>query len=183
MTGWVSPPIFLDRLQPGERIVWFGKAGPWAAASRSVLPLAVMTAFMGVAIIGGWKAYHSPKQHPGAFEAAVIFAMTGALFWFFALKGFLKCWATAYALTDRRLIIAVGAKAQSFPAAALVQICRTGNAKQGSLLFGEPLFSMYASCFGGVSQIKGLYGIADPTRVEALIYETLIMPKKEGEQG
>ena len=69
---------------------------------------------------------------------------------------------------------------QSLTGAALGDLSRIGDANRGSLVFGGGApFPFYARRSGVFGYANGLYGIDDPKRVEALIYEHLIMPKKE----
>jgi hypothetical protein len=173
------------QLQPGEKIIWAGKPDPWTAASPRIFPLAFLTLWTGVVLSAAWHVYYEPKpSQSGGFGFIIVVPMIGigAFGLYRALRALLDCWSTAYALTDRRLIIATGGRTQSFTAAALGELSRTGDAQRGSLVFGGPngrFDNFWGRNSGDAFHANGLYGIADPIRVEALIYKTLIMRKKE----
>jgi hypothetical protein len=168
-------------LQPGEKIVWTGKPDPWWAANRRIFPLAFMTLWTGGILFAAWHAFFYPTKPKDGVDVLIIMIAFGAFGWYRAFRLLLACWATSYALTDRRLIIAERRDTQSFTAAALGIMTRTGDARRGSLMFdasNTPSYSRRSFFYA-----PGLYGIADPARVEALIYKTLIMPNKEGVAG
>ncbi len=111
---------------------------------------------------------------PGVFMA-VLFSFFGVAGWLWAAKKIADCWRTAYGLTNRRVIIAAGidGPANSYSAAALSGLVRTGDDCQGSILF-----DFGSRGRSGYGYNAGLYGIRNPARVEALIYETLLENKK-----
>lgn len=140
-----------------------------------------MTLWMGGMLFAAWQAFFSPAKPKDVVSVFLIVMIGGGAFgWYRAFRSLLACWAISYALTDRRLIIAERGDTQSFTAAALGIMTRTGDARRGSLIFDAANTQSYSR---GFVHAPGLYGIADPTRVEALIYKTLIMPNKEGVAG
>ena len=171
-------------LQPGERIVWQGTPDPWIAARQFAFPLLFMTLWTGGVLYGLWNLSHKPDVNPNGVGFPLIilsfFFAFGAYSWLQALRAVIACWTTGYALTDRRVIIAAGETAiQSFNTAALGDISRTGNDARGTLRFGS-VQNLYGRRSWNFGSSDDLYGIGEPARVEALIYQTLIMPKKEG---
>jgi hypothetical protein len=177
--------IISKRLQPGERIVWLGTPSPWVAARAQVYQLIFITIWTGGVLFALWNLVFKESANPsGGLPALAIlgFLVTaGAVFWVRAVSSFADCWRTAYALTDRRIIIAAGegSRTQSFTAAALGDITRTGNEQRGSIIFGnDPFYSGHR--FRGFGQGNGLYGISDPARVEGQIYRTLVTPNRQG---
>ena len=187
LTDWFSDTRISERLQPGERILWLGKPDPWSAARPQTFPLIFLTFWTAGILFAAWNVWHSAKPNQNLnFGLAVVGLMLffGAHAWYRCLKAFMSCWHTSYALTDRRIIIAAGSDTQSLTAAALGDISRTGDATRGTLIFGTGgLASFYGRRSWGSGYANGLYGIENPVRVEALIYETLIRPKKKGEAG
>jgi hypothetical protein len=169
-------------LQPGERVIWQDVPDPWIAARQYAYPLIFMTVWTGGVSFGIWNIALKPNAPAFSVIVLCLFAGFGAFSWFRTLQALTACWTTVYALTDRRIIIAAGeANIQSFNAAALGDISRTGSGARGSLIFGSgTLQTAYRRRSRGFLADSGLYGIAEPARVEALIYKTLIMPQKEG---
>ena len=177
--------IISQRLQPGERILWHGKPDPWVAAREHVFTLLFMTIWTGGVLFGLWNMSYGTQAKPngGLFALAILGFMVaiGIKGWITALTSFTGCWRTAYAVTDRRVLITAGDDTKSFSGAALGDLSRTGNELQGSLIFGAGVLgSGYGRRSFGSGYSSGFYGIPDPAGVEALIYRTLIMPHKEG---
>ena len=174
MSDWVSHALFSSRLQPGEKIVWTGKPDPWLAAIGRIYPATFMTLWIGAILFIASQAFFSPAKPTNAAAVfLIVMIVSGAFGWYKAFRSLLACWAISYALTDRQLIIAERGDTQSFTAAALGIMTRTGDARRGSLIFNAANTPSYSR---GFVPAPGLYGIADPARVEALIYKTLIMP-------
>jgi len=169
-------------LQPGERIIWQSQPNPWVAA-RQVLPtLLFMTFWTGGVLFGAWNLMFSPRANTNvSFGLVVISVMVifGGASWFRTLKSFFRCWDTIYVLTDRRLVIAAGRDTRSFTGVALGDLSRTGGDERGSIRLSgiNAGYSGYARRYWGLDASDGLYGIQNPAGVEALIYQTLIMPK------
>ena len=180
--------VISGRVAPGERIVWLGKPEPWAPAGRFALPPIFVTFVTGGMLFGAGNALLSPKpdQNNLGFASIAIVTMliSGAVFGYKALREFLSCWTMTYALTDRRVIVASGGETLSYTAETLGDIWRTGDAKRGSLNFWGGAWRVKRfKGLPGWSYPHGLFGIADPDHVKALIHETLMMPKKKGEPG
>lgn len=182
--GWflVDRPAFTvvaSLLQPGERIVWQGKPDPWAA-SRRVVPLFLfMSVWTGGILFAGWNLIYSNKPNANAnFGLVVISGMLliGGVSWFRALKSIFDCWNTIYVLTDRRLMITTGRDTRSFTGAALGDLSRTGGEARGSIRLNASN-ATYGRRTWDLDVFDGLYGIENPAGVEALIYQTLIMPR------
>src|SRR5262249_39325955 len=156
----------------GERIVWHGVPAPWVAARRMIFLLVFLTVWTGGVLFGLWNLALTQGTKPNAplFSLIVLGVMVvfGGVSWLRALRSFAGCWQTAYALTDRRIIIAVGESGdtQSFTAAGLGDISRTGDEQRGSLTFGgnapNPRFGR-GTWLDAYS--NGFYGISDPARV------------------
>ena len=177
--------IISQRLQPGERILWHGKPDPWAAAREQLFMLLFMTVWTGGVLFGFWNVVFGAKANPNAPLPALLvlglMIVFGTRAWVKALTALTDCWRTAYAVTDRRILITAGEDTKSFTAAALGDLSRTGNEQQGSLIFGAgSLGAGYGRRPFGFGYGFGLYGIPDPAGVEALIYRTLIMPHNQG---
>ncbi len=173
-------------LQPGERVVWQGTPSAWIAARQFVYPLLFITFWMGFVLFGLWNVALKPQVEPEFSGLPIVmlclFVAVGSYSWLQALRALMACWSTAYALTDRRIIISAGeSNIVSFSAAALGDITRSGTEACGSLTFGSAQ-NNYSRRSWNFRASNGLYGIAEPARVEALIYQTLIMPKREGVQ-
>ena len=173
--------IISRRLQPGEKLIWHGVPTPLQAAQGELLRLGFMTIWTGIAAFGLYNAIHGanlakPNSASPVLLVTSIFCIIGTIVLLRTLKSILDCWQIAYGLTDRRIIIAAGesGKTQSFTAGALTELSRSGDDRKGSLLFDQ---GRKGRSFGYRS---GLYGIADPARVESLIYRTLITPNKQG---
>ena len=173
--------IVIRRLQPGERLIWHGAPAPWQAALGPLFILAFMTVWTGFAFF--WTAMASVTlkspdwKPPSAFlSIGGLFCLIGVFGWAGALKAVADCWRTAYGLTDRRVVIAVGdsGKTTSFGAAALSNMERTGGEARGTIRFG---FGPSGKSYG---YNAGLFGIVDPARVEAAIYETLLWNQTKG---
>jgi hypothetical protein len=168
------------RLQPGERLIWHSVPSPWRAAVPYLYSLAFMTFWTGAALYGASKALERVPDPGldsllGALGVPALFVLIGAAAWLWVAKKITDGWRTAYGLTNRRVIIAVGRNgaAKSYSAAALSGMKRTGDEFRGSILFESGLRG-----WGYGYDHAGLYGIENPARVEALIYETLLPTEK-----
>jgi hypothetical protein len=170
-------------LQPGERLVWYDVPSPWRAAAGPLFKLAFMTLWAGFAYV--WTAIavsFAFINKPPSWVLAPFwlvggaFCFIGTLGWLSSLKNVLNCWHIAYALTDRRVVISVGetGEMKSFTGSALTSLSRTGSSATGTIKFD------YGPVGRGSGFRAGFYGIEQPARVEALIYENLIIPQKEG---
>jgi hypothetical protein len=140
-----------------------------------------MTFWTGGVLYAAFNAYKkipnpSLPTLSGPLAVPVVFAVIGAAAWLWNAKKIANCWRTAYGLTDRRVIIAVGrdGPCQSFGPAALADIERTGNEASGSLRFDRDRLRR------GYGYSPGLFGIREPARVEALIYEHILNGNKKG---
>ena len=179
--------IITRRLQPGETLVWYGVPRPFQAAGKHLLMLAFVTVWIGIFVSGlmsssaAARAPDSKPFYPAIVVAMLIFVFGSAL-WFRAAKRAADCWRRAYGLTNRRIIIAAGKEGpvNSYSAAALADMTRTGDECEGSIEFN---YGGRRWSFGGMGDYSnGLYGIGNPARVEALIYETLLQSKKGAAQ-
>lgn len=167
--------IITSRLQPGEKLIWYDSPGPWRAAARHLAGFAFITAWLGfVAAALATKRSWQPDWSSGWLDVAVLIplfmALLGAVFWLTSLREIYRCWHTAYGLTDRRVIIAVGDKGptQSFGADAFATMARKGDDDAGHLLFD------YGPRGRSTGFRHGLFGIAEPRRVEAAIVQYLL---------
>ena len=166
-------------LQPGERVIWQGEPDPWVACRRLIPALLFMSLWTGGVLFAAWNLVFPAKPAPNAtFGLVVVGAMLvfGGASWFRALKSFFDCWNTIYVLTGRRLMITAGGDTRSFTGAALSDLSRTGGEDRGSIRFGGGNIA-YGRRSWSLDAFDGLYGIENPAGVEALIYQTLIMPK------
>jgi hypothetical protein len=168
------------QLQPGERLIWHGVPNPWRAAVPHLYPLAFMTFWTGGVFFVAAKALAkgpdpSTQTLFGPLAVPVLFFLGGAAMWLWTAKKITDGWRTAYGLTNRRVIVTVGTNGstKSYSAAALSGMKRTGDEFQGSILFDS---GPRARGFG--YDHAGLYGVENPARVEALIYETLLPTEK-----
>jgi hypothetical protein len=169
-------------LQPGEQLIWFGQPKGFAIASRPALGLAFALVW---AVFGFIAVRHSvnhnaffPNMPPGNIYTDGIVLFIAAIVIVSCARALMKlfyAWRTTYGITNRRVIIAVAGtnKVESFTGSALSRIERKGSAEFGTLLFD----------YGpqGDSRLfrNGFYGIRDPARVEALIYQHVLQtPEK-----
>ncbi len=186
MTDLAAQAIVSSLLEPGERIVWLEKPEPWAIARRHAFPLVFLAVWTGALLTAAWNDLFFPKpnQNNPGFALTVIPLMLSfsTIFWYKFLTQFLSSWHTIYALTDRRIIVAAGNETLSYRSEHLGDIWRgMGDAKRGSLNFWGRAWRVKR--FGGFPDKHyphGLFGIADPGRVKALIHETLIKPQNRG---
>jgi hypothetical protein len=171
------------RLKPGETLIWHGAPNPWRAAQGPLFQLvfaAIWTGVIFITVVG--YAISSSKKSSLVFPVSslvifgLLFCFIGTAIWISTLRNLVACWNTAYGLTNHRLVIAIGdkGKTESFSKDSLSSLLRSGDDKQGTLRFD------YGRKGRGYGYRNGLYGIKDPARVEALIYQHLIAPKSEG---
>jgi hypothetical protein len=182
--------LIQSRLQPGEQLIWTGSPPPLSAAWNGPLLRLLFALFLlGFALFWTWAASHaaakngsSPSQLFPLF--GLIFVGAGLYQCLSALRMIAGCWSTAYGVTDRRVIIAVGQNGttQSLWPASLSRMERKGGQDFGTHSFDQ-------------GQQNGRYGygwtwnwkpqpafvqIRDPAKVEALIYTHLLNRKREG---
>ncbi len=163
-------------LKPGERIVWQGRPNPWIAAEQCAFPLFATPIVMGILLYAFWNALlKSGPITPLALIITFYILGVGAFFWVRAFKTVRSCWRTAYALTDRRVIVAAG-EVKSFGPAELRHISRRGEEACGSLVFlsAPPAWREMRRC--GPFYDNGLFGIPEPARMQRLIHQTLHIP-------
>ncbi len=174
--------IISKRLQPKETIVWVGVPSPWLATTEHVPLLSVMTFWAAISYLFALAMFapefiHLEMENAEGLLPQIFIVLScvgstigAAIF----LRRILGGWQTAYAVTSRRCLIAVGedGPVHSFSSDALSVIHRTGNACKGTLLFGRPRRTE------DDPRVHGFYGIPLPERVEALIYDTLIQPTR-----
>ncbi len=184
MDGNDALNIVTCRLQPGDRLIWHGVPTPWRAAIPYLFPLAFITVWTGFAFfmvsqVAGRGSIIDAQQNFPASTIPVLFCILGCAIWFWIFRRIADCWRTAYALTDRRMIIAAGknGSTKSLAPLALSDLVRKGDATSGTLLFGHQTFNRPFG-YGSYDIGRGFFGIRDPARVEALIYETLLNPNK-----
>jgi hypothetical protein len=98
--------IFKDRLLPGEAVVWFGRPGQGILfAPRDALLIPFSLLWGGFTIF--WETMALSTRAPGGFVLfGVPFVLVGLFMIFgrFLLDAWLRA-RTAYALTDRRILI------------------------------------------------------------------------------
>lgn len=173
--------VMAERLEPGERVIWSTRPNPWTAAGRFAFPLIFLPAVVGFILHSALKSLAHPKPntlHPALILAILSwFVFTGLFFWWRALILVRRCWATAYALTNRRVLVVAGNETLSYGPAELTDIWRSGGKEHGSLNFwgrawrAKQVWARYP---------HGLFGIDEPDSVKALIQETLVKPYIKG---
>jgi hypothetical protein len=173
--------IIMQRLQPGERLIWHGLPTPWRAAIPHLGILGFMTVWTGFALftlllIPGQASATDPPPTVVLLAIPLIFCAVGTATWLWTLKKIADCWRTAYGLTDRRIIIAVGesGSTDSYTGGAIESLKRLGDNRRGTLLFD------YRTKGRGYGHNAAFHGIDEPARVEALIYKTLLLKETKG---
>jgi hypothetical protein len=174
--------IITRRLQPGETLVWHSTPTPLLAARDYFGPLLFLTVIATSIARSPLDALFAIKvsdwhfPNPDVLPVLLCICLFGL--WVWTGKKAADCWRTAYALTDRRIIIAAGMAGpeSSYDATALVDMKRTGDELKGSILFNYGWLPLWRHQWRGYR--NGLYGIRTPARVEALIYETLLPGRK-----
>src|SRR5262249_5903297 len=108
-----------------------------------------------------------------ALAISLLFLIIGLVIFFFGFRSFLRSWQTAYAVTNERVIIAVGqfGDTNSFGSHAFSSMRRTGSDEKGSIFFD------YGDTGEGHAHRHGFYGIKNPAQVEALLHRTFIAPE------
>jgi hypothetical protein len=163
-------PIIEPRLRPGERLIWYGTPDPWRAA----LPYFALLPFCLICIlILGVTAVKAPAPPTIIMLLLMGGVVGGVAGCFYALVSIIGCWNTVYALTDSRLIIAVGkggwrSSTSSYGAEDINPLTWGGDEDWGTVFFGEMLAE------GGWVPKHAFYGIHHPARVMDLITETLL---------
>jgi hypothetical protein len=184
--------LIQSRLQPGEQLIWSGSPPPLSAAWNGPLlrlPLALF--FLGFAIFWTWAASHAAAKNGSS--PAQFFPLFGLLFvgvglyqFLSALRAVAGCWSTAYGVTERRVIIAIGQNGptQSIGPALLNRMERSGGLDFGTLNFDSGLqYGRYGWNWYWAWNWKpqpAFVQIRDPAKVEALIYTHLLNRKREG---
>jgi len=180
--------LILSRLQPGEQLIWSGSPPPLSAVwNGPVLRLLFGLFFLGFALFWTWGASHAVLKN-GA-PASSFFPLFGLVFVGFGLYQCLSalwaiagCWSTAYGVTDRRVIIAIGQNGttQSLGPASLSRIERKGGPDYGTLTFDLGLQDGRYGRNWNLKPQPAFVQIRDPAKVEALIYTHLLNRKREG---
>ena len=168
-------------LQPDETVLWQGRPGRTRmAVFGRIAGVVFMLIWTGAAIVWtgfaldqGWfiDPFIDDFIDHWLWVAGVPFILVGfgGLYW--QARGLWLIFATAYTLTNQRIVIAAGAKAWSFRAPDVTYIRRTGNERRGTLAFATgPIES-------GAKPGAVLLNIDQPARVEALIRSTLLPAK------
>jgi hypothetical protein len=180
--------LILSRLQPGEQLIWSGSPPPLSAAwNGPLLRLFFSLFFLGFALFWAWGASQAAAKNGS--PASLFFPLFGLLFvgiglyqLLSALRAVVDCWSTAYGITGRRVIIAIGRNAttQSLGPASLNRMERIGGEDRGTLTFDQgPQDGRYGWTWNWKPQ-PAFIQIPDPAKVEALIYTHLLNPKREG---
>src|SRR5215472_6231943 len=124
--------IIKTRLRQGEQVIWHGAPDPIQAAAQGPLRhLAFAVLFILLPLI--FLDLHSSLHLFFALLSCSIGTGMAAV----AVRSLAQCWRTAYAVTNERVIIAVGefGETKSFGSWALSSVHRTESGKKGSLLF------------------------------------------------
>lgn len=179
--------IITRRLHPGETLIWHDKPSPWRAAAQPLLFLVFATIWTGFAVVwtrvASGMAVVSLASPPDALLLiGGLFCVAGATVWVFILRNVVNCWRTAYGLTNRRVIIAVGENGptRSFGPLALSRIERSGGEERGTVRFDYGPMMLWRGNYGFQA---GFHRIRAPARVEALIYEHLLSGSSRAETG
>lgn len=183
MTELEARAVITSRLQPGERLLWSDSPRPWKAVQNGpLLRLLFGTFFLAFALFWTWGA--SSASSKNGSPLAQIFPFFELIFIGFALyqlwsalQAIIACRETAYGLTDRRVIIAIGkdGSTQSLGPGSLGRIERSGDSERGTLKFdlGGPSDWWYTRSWMWKPQ-PAFVDIRDPAKVEAAIYTHLL---------
>ncbi len=174
--------VISQKLHPGETLLWHGAPSPWRAAVPHLPLLAFMTFWTGIIARSFFMpAAKAPDWHARdnffLLIVPVLMCLIGAGIWLWTAKKIADGWRTAYGLTNRRVIVAVGGNGpvKSYCAAAFSKMERKGDTDRGTILFDYGWKGRY-----GEDYRAGLFGIPGPSRVEALIDRTLLAGKEKG---
>src|SRR5262249_20092021 len=129
--------------QPGEQLIWSGSPPPLTAVwNGPLLRLAFALFFLGFALFWTWSASQAAFKNgtwPSSFFPlfGLVFVGFGLYQCLSALRMMAGCWSTAYGVTDRRVIIAIGqdGATQSLGPASLSRMERSGGPDYGTLTF------------------------------------------------
>ncbi len=199
MTPDRARDIITRRLHPGERLIWHDAPNPWRIALLYILFIPNLYFGFIFVIIASRSFVFSEKT--SIVWAIFLFSFAAALGTaaVLAIRKIFNAWRTAYGLTDKRVIVAVGAsKTESHEPLELQWMRRNHSGARGDIILTKPDFvsqpePLYWRILRDPNGFywrslrrtaphdkPGLYSIRDPARIEALIRETLLKPHTEG---
>jgi hypothetical protein len=127
--------LFQKVLEPGERLLWTGQPRLLPLWKAGLQYLAMLGGF-GLVLRQAIMDQAEPLPTFLAVEPIVLLGLCG-IPGFFLLRQILRARSTAYALTDRRLFMAVGLRREKIRAVALAAIAPVGvvrHLKSGKVL-------------------------------------------------
>jgi hypothetical protein len=156
--------LFQIMLDPGERLLWTGQPRKYAlsVAGLNFVVLAVGVAWVFMKTLGLQPAPLPLVLKIELVLVAAMFAWVGYLL----VSRLLRGWKTAYALTDRRLLMAVGLsreKIRTVPLAELADVKTEYRPKVGKVLVLDRRGS------GHPNPEKLVWAVRDVERVRTLI--------------
>ena len=172
-----APSNLLDRLEPGERLLWWDRPAAWRFACQRLtyLPVAAVVACVGLwVIINLLVLSRRPDWLPDTDWGTILLGtLAGLIGTYHGVRNILNSRNVAYGLTERRLLIATGRwKAASVEAKAFRKIRRFGERRGTIWVDFEPIGE------DGGSR-HALFGIADAPAVEELLREQFNIPKTQ----
>ncbi|MBV9852524.1 MAG: hypothetical protein JO250_22900 [Armatimonadetes bacterium] len=173
-----------NELDAGEAVLWSGQPLPGRYARQGIAPMLFGIPFTAFAVFWmyGASGFGHPINGPGPVAFFWLFGLPFLLIGLGMLLSPLWLWRkagrTAYAVTDRRVLILGGGSfgstnIRNVPPPALTDRTRTQFADgSGNLLFPRLTTVRYDSEGDRTTNTVGLYGIPDVKGVDDLIRRT-----------
>lgn len=125
--------LFEGLLDPGERLLWSGQPRKRVFAVAGI-NFAILAAGLGY-VFGKMQGLEKAPLPPVLeFQLALVGVMLMAAGYLLGTRIF-RAWTTAYAVTDRRLLAAMGRQCRTVPLAELDTIKTEYRPKMGKVLF------------------------------------------------